>query len=200
MITVRGQSNMNLYKLAKLILVIEGKPISKVRFAKTIYFVHKELIRINCLDIKALRYIRMPLGPVPDGFMELATNYRDILTITGSTSLAYNSTNYYTKSRRIFQIKNPLYKKVEQILTALRQFSTAELVELSHLDPSWKRHNNSDMYYITDHDLRTELPTDANRDPVADEDHLLQASLVTGMLEDIVSESTALEYPENGSR
>lgn len=38
---------MNFYELSRTILLLNRKPIGKVRFARLIYFVHKELIRKN---------------------------------------------------------------------------------------------------------------------------------------------------------
>ncbi len=193
---------MNLYELAKMILVIEDSPISKVRFAKTIYFVHKELIRLNIAEPTSFKYVRMPLGPVPDGFMQLANIHRDILTTVGDMGLSYNSINYSTKKKKFsfLATKNPLHLRVEGILNDLRAISTSNLVEISHEEPSWKEHKNSETYFITDADMIRPFPVKSKTARPDTEDHLLQASLIKGMLDDIVSESTDLEYPEDGEK
>lgn len=56
---------MNLYQLSKTILLLNKAPINKVRFARVIYFVHKELIRKKFMSAEDIAYIRSPLGLSP---------------------------------------------------------------------------------------------------------------------------------------
>lgn len=192
---------MNLYKLAKLILTIERKGISKVRLAKTIYFVHKELIRSNAAKPSDLGYVRMPLGPVPDGFMQLTQQHSDIVTVLQPTGLSYNATVYKMKRLPIFKFKDGGYKTVEKILSGLRNVPTSKLVEISHEEPSWIYHENGERFHISKNDLAISFPQINNNNVRFDEAieaQSLQASLVSGMLRDIVEESTALEFPDDG--
>ena len=197
---------MNLYDIAKVILAIEGKPISKVKFAKTVYFAHKELIRNGLAHNGDFAYIRMPLGPVPDGFMELADNHSDIIVSEERSGLSYNSKNYSLKKTILSRVSgntrvkdNSLKKVVSDTLDILRSMSTSQLVERSHEEPSWKKNLNGNRFYISDKDMALTLfdgrivvtasPTGKS------DDEYLQASLIRGMIDDIVSESTNLEYP-----
>lgn len=191
---------MNLQQLAKVILSIESNGLSKVRFAKTIYFVHKELIRCDAMQATDIDYIRMPLGPVPNGFMELAFSNNDIVTEILQTGLSYNSVNYKLRKRRLFRSgveHNDLYRMIKSILENLRSLSTGTLVEKSHDEHSWKLHKNGEHYNIDSRDMRNAIPTGGKGYSSVVENQKIQASLVMGMLEDIVSESTDLEHPSD---
>lgn len=197
------RKNMNLHKLSKLILSIESSDgLSKVRFAKIIYFLHKELIRAGLSTSEDLGYIRMPLGPVPVGFMELANNCKEITLEKRTTGLFYDA-NVYKLPRRFHVSKDDDvdYQAVESILEVLREFSTSKLVEVSHLEPSWLKHGNSERFYISNKDMSNILPKKTRLNSLNNngfEDESLQASLVSGMLKDIVDESTDLEFPDDG--
>lgn len=190
-----------LYQLAKVILLIEKDGLSKVRFAKTIYFVHKELARLGVMERGELEYIRMPLGPVPNGFMRLADDHTDIKTIVKHTGLLYDALTYKMAwpSHFIAKRSNPLYLKIEEILSRLHNISTSSLVEISHKEPSWIRHKNGDVYSIALVDMTRPFPVSGGKTDV-DENQRMQASLVKGMLEEIVEESTALEYPTDARK
>lgn len=193
--------NMNLSDLAIAILRLEDKPISKVRFAKTIYFVHKELIRLGKSSPVDIEYIRMPLGPVPFGFMTLSIDNPEILVEKIFTGLAYNTSQYTLRKKKVFRksINNELDGDIASVLGNLRPMTTAELVELSHDDKSWKDNVNGHVYTISKDDLKKEIPhrrSVSGRSGESD-DQRLQASLVQGMIDDIVSESTDLEHPTN---
>lgn len=189
---------MNLSELAITILRLEKKSISKVRFAKTIYFVHKELIRLGKATSKDIYYIRMPLGPVPDGFMKLELMNPVIQVVKEFTGLAYNTSQYSLQKKLFKRVGDTsLDADIKAILERLEPFTTSELVELSHLDESWKQNVNGITYAITPEDLKHKLPSRKKLRNLSNEadDQLLQASLVKGMIADIVSESTDLEHP-----
>ena len=188
---------MNMERLARNILALErGYTLSKVRFAKTIYFVHKELIRNKLLAKESIQYIRMPLGPVPLGFMELTDICPDITSFKQKTGLAYEAENFTTKVG--FDGTEQEKTVILGTLSTLSRFQTSSLVDASHKDPSWINHENSDRYFITDADMKNDLRVLEKLfvDTANDEEDKMQASLVRGMLKDIVSESTKLEYPE----
>ena len=191
---------MRMEELAKNILALEtSHSLSKVRFAKTIYFVHKELIRNGLLSKDSIQYIRMPLGPVPMGFMEISSTCPEITAKKEQSGLglAYATENYSTKAE--FSGTAEEKTVIAGTLDTLRKYQTSSLVETSHKDPSWLSHRNSDEYYITDDDMKNDLSIlekfFANSSTAEDEEDKMQANLVRGMLNDIVSESTALEYP-----
>lgn len=188
--------SLKLYQLAKIILLVEKEGLSKVRFAKIIYFVHKELVRLEAMNRNELQYIRMPLGPVPDGFMKLDA-YPGIKVEIKPSGLSYNSAIYKLAWPSGFSIKrNALFIKIEEILAKLHRISTSDLVEISHKEPSWLRHKNSELYFISSEDMNNPFPV-ASRQAKLDENQSIQASLIKGMLEDIINESTDLEYPRN---
>ena len=187
---------MKMERLAKNILSLEsGHTLSKVRFAKTIYFVHKELIRNNLLDKDSIQYIRMPLGPVPLGFMEITKSCPEITSTKKKTGLAYETENFSTRSN--FDGTRQEKTVILGTLNTLRRFQTSNLVDTSHKDPSWLNHKNSEYYYITDDDMKNDLSILEALfiNTAVDEEDKMQASLVRGMMKDIVSESTKLEYP-----
>lgn len=192
---------MNLHELVKTVLGIERTGLTKVRLAKTLYFVHKELVRDDLSTIDDIRFVRMPLGPVPVGFMTLNADCSDIIvTKINNAGLLYNSELYSVKQRIKWLKKDTHTTKaassIDRTLQKLRHLKTSELVELSHEEPSWKKFKNGEEYVIEPTDLNNVLPI-AQRSPRLDsDDNLLQASLVRGMLDDIVQESTDLEYPD----
>lgn len=188
-------NNNYLNLLAKEILQEVPQGLSKVRFAKILYFVHKGLVQREKNDLDAVRFIRMPLGPVPVGFKELI-NDKDIQVIeTATNPLIYDKQVYKLKDE--LSISNIRTEAIKKILSLLISFTTSELVTIAHREPTWLNHRNGDEYYLSDQDLVIPLPSKGGKkmDRDLDNQHL-QAKLVEGMLNDIVDESTTLEYPE----
>jgi uncharacterized phage-associated protein len=188
--------NQYLHNLAKEILHNESNGLSKVRFVKTIYFVHKGLVKKELIQSDAMRFIRMPLGPVPVGFKELHADSGIIVKITTS-SLSYNTETYLLKTYK--EYFDRLHKEaISSLVDKLKNISTSELVEISHQEPSWFSNGNGSEFYISERDLKQDLPTKNainTINPEIDEQRI-QGYLVEGMLNDIVEESTLLEYPD----
>lgn len=195
---------MNFHELAITILLLNHGPISKVRFARTIYFVHKELIRKGIMKSEDIAYIRSPLGPVPEGFMRLAIDIPSIISQKISSSLlSYESEEYAMNDLvdKLPEQHREVAAVIEKVLDMLKLRTTPELVEASH-DPSWRLHRNGARYFISAADLRNIFPFPQIRirikikRPASNEIGALQATLVRGMISDIVKESTDLEYPD----
>ena len=186
---------MSMEKLARNILSLEeGHQLSKVRFAKTIYFVHKELIRNGLMARDSFQYIRMPLGPVPHGFMKLTFLCPEIALEKEKTGLAYATEKFTTAAS--FDGNEEERRVIKGTLDTLRKYQTSSLVDTSHRDPSWIEHKNSAQYYISENDMKNDLSIlEQFSTSVNDENDKMQASLVRGMMNDIVIESTRLEYP-----
>ena len=187
-----------LRQLAKEVLFNTPGGLTKVRFAKILYFVHKGLIKENLASSSDLKFIRMPLGPVPVGFKELGED-RDIkVTDIKKTPLSYDI-QLYTLVHKNHYLDKKTGEVVTKIVDNLKLLPTSYLVEEAHKDPSWIQHINGDEYFIDQDDLNLELPmgkASTSADPSKDA-FRLQAKLVKGMLDEIVEESTSLEYPEN---
>lgn len=180
-------------QLAKDILLSAPQGISKVKFAKTIYFVYKHLVLGGAYRARDLSFIRMPLGPVPVGFKSLATD-PDIKVISQNASyLTYNQETYRLDEN--FIQSHQVNDMVDDVVTKLLAFTTSQLVEESHKEPSWLGRHNGDEYTITQADLSLSLPAKPALLNENTEDQHIQAQLIVGMLDDIVDESTALEYP-----
>ncbi len=207
---------MNLAQLAFLILDLNQAPISRIRFTKTIYFIHKELIRKGIMQAEDIAYLRLPLGPVPEGFMALALQSPAIVVRKiVAAHLSYEAEEYGLKPNSpnfvsSDEIKNSDFAKktILRVLELLASHSTPELVEASH-DPSWLSESNGAKYYLTPLDLKNTFPLPQIRLKIkfrgslkgilgtpANEFGQLQANLIRGMLTDIVKESTDLEYPD----
>lgn len=220
---------MKLHELASLILAIEHHSMRRVRFAKAIYFTHKALVNQKLMLISDIAYIRLPLGPVPDGFLSLALDYPELISektdIIGH--LSYESEFFPAHPEPetfIASFDQKITSVVRQILTLLDGFSTPELVKHSQ-DPSWLMHFNGEHYELTPLDLKNTFPIlpKAQRlfqktakitirlpskfrlqfkippNSPPTEIGTLQANLLRGMLKDIVKESTDLEYPDETS-
>jgi hypothetical protein len=185
--------NYTLPVIAKGVLSLRTDGLSKVRFAKTLYFVHKELVRASLLNAQAIAYIRMPLGPVPDGFM-LLDDDTDIKVNQRPTGLIYDTSVFSLSG--VFAVPVQLKTSISKTLAKLDDFSTSQLVEISHRDPGWIEHTNGQRYFISSRDLRNTLPKKTLKLDEIHDEQAMQAKLIDGMLTDIVEESTALEYPD----
>lgn len=207
---------MNLYQLSRAILSLSPQPIVKLRFARIIYFTHKELIRKGFMQIEDIAYIRSPLGPVPESLKKLAVDYRDITLQKTTSDLSYASEEFLINHNSIDQETNfleqyrDILKVIDQTLQALSLHRTPELIEASH-DPSWLANFNGTRYFLTAADLKNTFPFTKIRLRIrikptpknsasANELGRIQANLLRGMLNDIVKESTDLEYPDEACR
>lgn len=185
--------NRYLYDLAiEILKLYPGQ--SKVKFAKLIYFVHKELVRSDLVPSNELSFVRMPLGPVPNGFMGLE-NQQGIQVSLVATQLMYNSQIYNFDGVYQTELSDSVKKNISLTLKSLSLLSTTAIVELAHQEYSWINLPNGKEYMIDNHDLETTIPKNIK---ASEENELgLQEKLVSGMLSDIVASSTSLEYPED---
>lgn len=188
-----------LHTLAKNILKLSASPIAKVRFAKIIYFVHKDLIINGLVASSQLAFIRMPLGPVADGFMSLDDD-RDIVVTKDSVGLLYNREKYSLRlGANVDQIIDA--QSIQDTLKKISKISTSDLIEISHNDPSWQKYANGSVYFISDLDLTQQFPatqivsvSTINTDL---ENQIIQSQLIKGMIDDAVKDSTTIEHPLN---
>lgn len=205
---------MTLYELARTILLLNRHPISKVRFARTIYFTHKELVRKKFMKIEDIAYIRSPLGPIPDGFLSLARDYTEIIIKHNpSAGLSYAAEEYTInpdahpdEETSMLEQYREILAAVERTLNALQPYTTPQLVDISHYEPSWLEHSNGEIYYLSIADLKDTFPFSPFSPkqlkirlvrPNNNKAGALQATLLKGMIADIVKESTDLEYPDD---
>jgi hypothetical protein len=182
-----------LTSISKRILVTCNK-LSKVKFAKIIYLVHKGLVQADLSNTNDLKFVRMPLGPVPLDFHFLY-NDKDILIETKPTGLTYDMEVFKLK-REINLLKSNFDPTISKLTKTLSKFPTSELVAYTHGEPSWKKLVNGTEYYIQNADLHRRLPSTAKDIGDKLDQKLLQGRLLDGMLDDIVQESTKLEYPD----
>ncbi|OGJ39254.1 MAG: hypothetical protein A3A82_00430 [Candidatus Pacebacteria bacterium RIFCSPLOWO2_01_FULL_47_12] len=184
--------------LAKEILALLPRSISKVKFAKVIYFCFKDLVVTNYQDTNKIAFIRMPLGPVPDGFMDLEVD-KEIIITQESVGLTYDRQNYALAPNTIINL--PEYsQRLKTFVSELDNLATSTLVTISHKEPSWLSLPNGQSYYISLEDLKLPLPQQhRNTTNLSDQldQQLLQARLINGMKLEIVQDNTALEYPDN---
>ena len=204
---------MDLYQLSRAILSLSPGPITKIRFARLIYFTHKELIRKGLMQITDIAYIRSPLGPVPEGLQKLAHTYDDIALQKSDSTLSYAAEEFVMKNSideetNFLEQYRDVLKIIDRTLQELKQHRTLELIEASH-DPSWHANFNGTRYYLTTADLKNTFPfakirlririkPEPQAGTTASKSDLgrIQANLLRGMLNDIVKESTDLEYPD----
>lgn len=190
---------MNLKQLTELVLSLSETPLTRIRLTKAIYFVHKELVRKKLMQIQDIAYVRLPLGPAPIGLPEIILNDTNIAVRDIPSSLLYEN-RAYTINEPINNAKPEIVNTVKKTLTLLQGYRTAELVHASQ-DPSWLTHINGTEYHLTTADLKNPFPNAQIRFKIHikatpnNEGGELQATLLRGMLADIVKESTDLEYP-----
>lgn len=179
-------------ELATRILQAAPNGLSKVKFAKIIYFTHKMLVAQAMRKSNELKFIRMPLGPVPVGFMALGDKNMHITK--RANALSFDMQLYRFNGSDTYH--DAMQTLIQTMVTQLDAFSTGELVEESHKEPSWIKYPNGYEYMLTKEDLSRPLPkrTSIASDTTLSDQHL-QAKLMEGMLDDIVDESTLLEYP-----
>jgi len=189
---------MNKYLHNLAIEVLKNSPdgLSKVKFAKIIYFIHKGLVNCKLSAVEDLKFIRMPLGPVPVGFMDLSEDSAFNVSKIMNTGLVYNSQIYTIKENQQSSNDDNFSATVKKLFGQLNKLTTSDLVEKSHQEPSWIENINGAIYFISDADLAKPLPKNTEMTVGGDENQRLQEKLVEGMLDDIVSGSTSLEYPD----
>lgn len=181
--------------LAREILALEPKGYSKVHFAKIIYFVQKGLILEELSDSHALAFTRMPLGPVPVGFMEIATDTEFKVTVE-QTGLSYNREVYSLNTKSDTPSSGDRMAAIKRVLQRLRGLTASQLVEFAHREPSWIGNPNGTEYFISTEDLVLPMPImNGQKVDASLEDQKLQSKLMEGMLDDMVEDSTKLEYP-----
>lgn len=186
-----------LHILAKEILKIVPDGLSKVRFAKVLYFTHKGLVQNNLVAPGDMEFIRMPLGPVPVGFRELAED-RDIRVTEVQTNPLVFDKQLYTLTRSGIYFSEVKQREIDRIVGKLIKLTTNQLVEIAHQEPSWIGHKNGDEYILEEADLALPLPIGVTHEVDLElENQHLQAKLVEGMLDEIVEESTSLEYSKS---
>lgn len=189
--------NNYLHLLAKQILKVIPEGLSKVRFAKILYFTHKGLVQKNLSLLTDLEFIRMPLGPVPVGFKELSQDPEIEVTEIATSPLVYDKQLYVLQSMSNY-LEDGRLKAIKEISLRLNGLTTNQLVSIAHQEPSWLNHKNGQEYSLEEADLKIDLPVSklSNVSSEIDTQHL-QAKLVEGMIDDIVDESTSLEYPDS---
>jgi len=185
--------NKYLQNLATQVLFADkNKGISKVRFAKTIYFVFKALVKDKLAQSTSLEFKRLPLGPVPVGFENLTG--KQIKVTKQSTGLSFDAEIYHLVNN--IAVDEKIEGVINDVVSRARQLPTSKLVELSHKDTSWKNHKNGETYFITDKDIKNKLPRKGQKTDISLDKQHLKASLISGMIDEIVDESTKLEYPK----
>lgn len=191
----KAMNNKYLSNLAQQILLSSENGLSKVKFAKTIYYVHKALVMGKNVMSQDLVFIRMPLGPVPLDFMDLKQE-PSIGVRNVPNSLTYNAEVYFLKQNaEISRLDSSAEKKLTKVSQELFKISTSVLVAHSHKEPTWMSHSNGEQYFISPDDLRRGLPSSEETVLESDVDNQhLQAQLINGMVDEIVDETTELEY------
>lgn len=179
--------------LIEYVLSCYPQGLSKVRLAKILYLSHKRLCKLNLIQSEALKFTRLPLGPVPI-FMEDLKNNNMIIIEHELTGLSYNRQVYRIKAA-VPLTEGNIAIAIRDLNSKLKPFQTSQLVEYTHREPSWIKHTNGQEYFIEEDDLKRRLPAKHKHISAEADEQLLQALLVDGMLDEIVSDSTSLEYP-----
>lgn len=174
--------------------------LTKVKFAKIIYFVHKGLVSKKLSSVEDLKFIRMPLGPVPVGFMGLSQDPCFAVSKISNSGPVYNSEIYKLKDGSECFTDSKFSGVVKTLCDQLNKLTTSELVEKSHDEPSWINNINGAEYFVSSQDLAMPMPTDSKTMTLIEDNQKLQEKLVEGMLDDIVSGSTSLEYPDQNKQ
>ena len=188
----------NLNSLAKYVLFVLVDGVSKVRFAKILYFTHKALVQNKFVEAKELRFIRMPLGPVPVGFMSLSQDVQISVISMANVSLSYDSQLYKLSGTPDLGLDDTVKNLITEVVPRLNELSTSVLVEESHKDPSWINFPNGKEYVLSNGDIDVPLPLKKKNIINKEMDNqYLQATLVEGLMEEIVDETTLLEYPKS---
>lgn len=191
---------MNLKQLTELVLSLNEAPLTRIRLTKAIYFVHKELVRKKLMTPQDITYVRLPLGPAPDGLPKLILDHPEIIIQDIPSNLLYENKTY-TLNQTTTEAKPEIISNTQKILNLLKNYRTTELVHASQ-DPSWTVRKNGEKYHLTASDLKNTFPNPQLHFKIHiktthnNETGSLQATLLRGMIADIVKESTDLEYPE----
>lgn len=191
---------MNLKQLVHLVLSLNETPLTRIRLTKAIYFVHKELVRKKLMTLQDITYVRLPLGPAPEGLPEIIFNNPEITVQDIPSDLLYENKAYSTNHEATNSAPE-IISVTKKILGLLKGYRTTELVHASQ-DPSWMTHKNGEKYHLTTADLKNPFPGAQLHFKIhiktsSNEIGSLQATLLRGMITDIIKESTDLEYPDS---
>lgn len=199
---------MDLQQLTTLILALSETPLTRIRLTKAIYFAHKELVRQKHMRLEDITYLRLPLGPAPEGLIEVISNQPQLAIQDIPSNLFYENQTYsLAPTAAPANLPPEVNQVVQKTLHLLEPYRTLELIHASQ-DPSWLAHPNGAKYHLTSADLKNPFPNSQLRfkihikttqNPPQNEIGALQAALLRGMLADIVKESTDLEYPDTPS-
>jgi uncharacterized phage-associated protein len=203
---------LTLDKLLVAILFLQPEGIARVRLAKLTYLVYKGLLqkKYDSLTGKEIVFVRMPLGPVPQELKEVLATAK-FGSKREKIGLSYNRQVFYLVTKE--KPSKTLVQAVDEILEQISYLSSGEMVEYCHHEPSWRACKNGEDWVISEDDLKRWLPQSKHLfgfgwkkgesarkiNPTLD-DQFLQARLIDGMLEEIIEESTLLEYPEEARK
>jgi len=203
---------LTLDKLLVAILFLQPEGIAKVRLAKLSYLVYKGLLQKNFDSLKGqeIIFVRMPLGPIPQHLKEILESKKFQYKLE-KIGLSYNRQVFYLATKE--KPSNVLLKSVKEILDEVNYLSSGEMVEYCHNEPSWRSCKNGEDWCISKEDLKRWLPQSKHlfglgwkkgesprKINQALDEQFLQAKLIDGMLEEIIEESTLLEYPEEAEK
>lgn len=194
---------MNLKQLTYLILSLNETPLTRIRLTKAIYFMHKDLVRKKIMKLQDITYIRLPLGPAPEGLPEVIQDNPHIIVDHIASGLLYENKTY-TINQKYTDFTPETINSIKKLLRLLQSYRTTELVQASQ-DPSWLTHKNGERYTLTAADLKNNFPNNQLHlririKTTSNEIGSLQATLIRGMIADIVKESTDLEYPDDKTK
>jgi putative zinc finger/helix-turn-helix YgiT family protein len=157
-----GYRNPNLEKFTEMVVYFSEKlsPF-KTKMNKLLFYADFLSFKQSCFSISGIRYKAIDLGPVPTNFQsifEYLANKQEIDILTTEFPKGYTGEQFKARMDRKF--KSNLFsvcelETLEKVANELKNTSTTNLVELSHLEEAWK--NNEKEKNVISYEYAFEL-------------------------------------------
>lgn len=157
-----GYRNPNLEKFTEMVVYFSEKlsPF-KTKMNKLLFYADFLSFKQSCFSISGIRYQAIDLGPVPTKFQsifEYLANKQEIDILTTEFPKGYTGEQFKARMDRKFNsnlFSVPELETLEKVANGLKNTSTTNLVELSHLEEAWK--NNEKEKNVISYEYAFEL-------------------------------------------
>ena len=144
-----GYRNPNFEKFTEMVVYFSDKLSPyKTKMNKLLFYADFLMFKQSCFSISGVRYKAIDMGPVPNNFQSLfeyLNNNKEIEIHTTEFPNGHAGEQFKAAKGRVFNAdlfsENEL-QTLQKVATVFRGTSTAEIIELSHLEAAWKKNSS----------------------------------------------------------
>jgi len=152
-----GYRNPNFEKFTEMVVFFSDKlsPF-KTNMNKLLFYADFLMFKETCYSISGVRYKAIDMGPVPKNFQsifEYLANNNEIYIYSTEFPDGYTGEQFKAREDRKFNAtlftENELHT-LEKVATVFKETSTTAIIELSHLEKTWKNNekNKREISYV----------------------------------------------------